>query len=62
MEIDSANRDMYREMTTVTVPRPIGWISTVDAEGRDNLAPFSHYNIRIRLSPCIGGEVATHLL
>ncbi len=44
MEIDSANRDMYREMTTVTVPRPIGWISTVDAEGRDNIAPFSHYN------------------
>ena len=21
------------------VPRPIGWISTVDAQGRDNLAP-----------------------
>lgn len=25
------------------VPRPIGWISTVDALGRDNLAPFSQF-------------------
>ncbi len=25
------------------VPRPIGWISTVDAEGRHNLAPFSQF-------------------
>ncbi len=26
------------------VPRPIGWITTVDAQGRVNLAPFSFYN------------------
>ena len=26
------------------VPRPIGWISTVDAEGQVNLAPFSQFN------------------
>jgi flavin reductase (DIM6/NTAB) family NADH-FMN oxidoreductase RutF len=25
------------------VPRPIGWISTVDAAGRHNLAPFSQF-------------------
>ena len=25
------------------VPRPIGWISTVDAQGRDNLAPVSQF-------------------
>ena len=25
------------------VPRPIGWISTVDAQGRDNLAPYSQF-------------------
>jgi flavin reductase (DIM6/NTAB) family NADH-FMN oxidoreductase RutF len=25
------------------VPRPIGWISTVDAEGHHNLAPFSQF-------------------
>jgi len=26
------------------VPRPIGWISTVDAAGIRNLAPFSFFN------------------
>lgn len=25
------------------IPRPIGWISTVDGEGRHNLAPFSQF-------------------
>ncbi len=25
-------------------PRPIGWVSTVDAEGRANLAPYSFFN------------------
>lgn len=25
------------------IPRPIGWISTVDREGRPNLAPFSQF-------------------
>jgi len=26
-----------------TVPRPIGWLSTVDAAGRANLAPYSQW-------------------
>ncbi len=26
------------------VPRPIGWISTVDQQGRANLAPYSYFN------------------
>jgi flavin reductase (DIM6/NTAB) family NADH-FMN oxidoreductase RutF len=25
------------------IPRPIGWISTIDAQGRDNLAPYSQF-------------------
>ena len=25
-------------------PRPIGWISTLDAKGRPNLAPYSFFN------------------
>jgi flavin reductase (DIM6/NTAB) family NADH-FMN oxidoreductase RutF len=28
----------------LVVPRPIGWISTVDERGRVNLAPFSFFN------------------
>jgi flavin reductase (DIM6/NTAB) family NADH-FMN oxidoreductase RutF len=25
------------------IPRPIGWISTLDAQGRHNLAPYSQF-------------------
>lgn len=28
----------------IVAPRPIGWISTLDAEGRPNLAPYSFFN------------------
>ena len=28
----------------LVVPRPIGWIATVDREGRPNLAPYSFFN------------------
>lgn len=28
----------------IVAPRPIGWISTVDAQGRVNLAPYSFFN------------------
>lgn len=28
----------------IVAPRPIGWISTIDAEGRVNLAPYSYFN------------------
>lgn len=28
----------------IVVPRPIGWVSTLDAEGRANLAPYSFFN------------------
>jgi flavin reductase (DIM6/NTAB) family NADH-FMN oxidoreductase RutF len=28
----------------LVVPRPIGWISSLDADGRVNLAPFSFFN------------------
>jgi flavin reductase (DIM6/NTAB) family NADH-FMN oxidoreductase RutF len=45
MELDPADRDAaYRALTSVVAPRPIGWISTVDAAGVDNLAPFSFFN------------------
>ncbi len=28
----------------IVVPRPIGWVSTLDARGRPNLAPYSFFN------------------
>jgi flavin reductase (DIM6/NTAB) family NADH-FMN oxidoreductase RutF len=38
-----AARDRYRLMISSIVPRPIAWVSTVDAQGRPNLAPFSFF-------------------
>ncbi|MGD8330216.1 MAG: flavin reductase family protein [Acidobacteriota bacterium] len=34
----------YRFLTSVIVPRPIGWLSTRSAAGVDNLAPYSFFN------------------
>lgn len=36
-------RRAYRLLVDCVVPRPIAWVSTVDAEGRANLAPFSFF-------------------
>lgn len=35
--------DAYRLMTDLVAPRPIAWVSTVDPQGRPNLAPFSYF-------------------
>jgi flavin reductase (DIM6/NTAB) family NADH-FMN oxidoreductase RutF len=39
-----AARDLYRLAITFVVPRPIAFVSSISAEGRRNLAPFSFYN------------------
>jgi flavin reductase (DIM6/NTAB) family NADH-FMN oxidoreductase RutF len=47
MEINPSTlpwRSIYKILIGSVVPRPIGWISTVDREGRTNLAPFSFFN------------------
>jgi flavin reductase (DIM6/NTAB) family NADH-FMN oxidoreductase RutF len=36
--------DVYRTLISVVTPRPIAWVTTVDAAGRVNLAPFSFFN------------------
>lgn len=48
MEIDPTTldpRDRHLLLTALVVPRPIGWISSLDAEGRVNLAPYSFFNL-----------------
>lgn len=35
--------DAYRLLIACVVPRPIAWVSTLDAGGRANLAPFSFF-------------------
>ncbi len=34
----------YNPFKAIVAPRPIGWISTIDGEGRTNLAPYSFFN------------------
>ena len=41
-EID--NRDAYKLLISVVVPRPIAFVTTVDLQGAVNAAPFSFFN------------------
>ena len=36
--------EFYRILIGTVVPRPIAWVSTVNAAGQPNLAPFSFFN------------------
>lgn len=41
---DLSHRDLYKLLTASVIPRPIAWVSTIDAHGQPNLAPFSFFN------------------
>jgi flavin reductase (DIM6/NTAB) family NADH-FMN oxidoreductase RutF len=41
---DLPHQSVYKLMVGSIVPRPIGWVSSIDADGRPNLAPFSFFN------------------
>jgi flavin reductase (DIM6/NTAB) family NADH-FMN oxidoreductase RutF len=48
MEIDPLSlpwKSVYKILIGSVVPRPIGWISSIDPGGRPNLAPFSFFNV-----------------
>lgn len=52
--IDKRPAPLVRDpFPALVVPRPIGWISTIDAGGTANLAPFSHFNIVSTDPPCV---------
>ena len=36
-------RDVYRILSSLVIPRPIAWITTLNEAGRVNLAPFSSF-------------------
>lgn len=36
---------VYKIMTGSILPRPIGWVSTLNPDGQPNLAPFSFFNV-----------------
>lgn len=35
----------YKILTSAVVPRPIGYIATVDKDGKHNLAPYSYFSL-----------------
>ena len=45
---------MYNFMISMVVPRPIAFVSTVNPQGRRNLAPFSYFNCISSEPPLIG--------
>lgn len=50
---DLKGPDAYRLMISVIVPRPIAWVSTADAEGVLNAAPFSYFQALSSRPPMI---------
>ncbi|ESK97135.1 flavoprotein oxygenase [Moniliophthora roreri MCA 2997] len=42
---DTSGRDAYKLLTSVIVPRPIAFVSTLAEDGTPNLAPFSYFSM-----------------
>jgi flavin reductase (DIM6/NTAB) family NADH-FMN oxidoreductase RutF len=41
---DISSRELYNIILSSVAPRPIAWVSTLNASGQANLAPFSFFN------------------
>lgn len=50
---DLTDDEVARIMKSFVAPRPIGWISSMSADGVDNLAPFSSYTYASSTKPVI---------
>ena len=51
----------YKLLTSTIVPRPIAWITSLDAQGNVNAAPFSFFNALVGDPPIVGiGIGGTH--
>ena len=51
--------ESYRLMTSVVVPRPIAWVSTVSSEGVHNIAPFSFFQGVSTSPPIVSISIAS---
>ncbi|MDO8268686.1 MAG: flavin reductase family protein [Moraxellaceae bacterium] len=41
---EHSSADNYKLLTNIVVPRPVAWVTSVNADGVVNLAPFSFFN------------------
>lgn len=55
LRFDTADPDThpYRLLTSLVVPRPIAWVSTVAADGTGNLAPHSFFTVASAEPPIV---------
>jgi len=53
IDLDTATDFKRSLFNAIVAPRPIGWISTMSADGRVNLAPFSHFNLVSTAPPVV---------
>ncbi|MCX7151627.1 MAG: flavin reductase family protein [Proteobacteria bacterium] len=51
--------EAYRLIIGCVTPRPIAWITTADAAGRVNTAPFSSYNYVAHSPPMLAVNIGT---
>ena len=53
-DIDAMDtKPRYNLLSSLIVPRPIAWVTTVDATGRINAAPFSFFNLMSGTPPVV---------
>jgi flavin reductase (DIM6/NTAB) family NADH-FMN oxidoreductase RutF len=50
---DDPEVNPYRLLTAVVVPRPIAWVSSLDADGVGNLAPHSFFSVACARPPIV---------
>src|SRR5688572_883863 len=63
MHYDARQRDhglKHDPFKALVAPRPIGWIGSVSAEGRPNLAPYSFFNAISDRPPMVMFSSAGH--
>ncbi|KAH9924529.1 uncharacterized protein B0H18DRAFT_955431 [Fomitopsis serialis] len=61
--VDAETEDpvtMYKLMISGVVPRPIAFVSSVSADGNENLAPFSWYNMVTGSPPLVSIGIIHH--
>jgi flavin reductase (DIM6/NTAB) family NADH-FMN oxidoreductase RutF len=54
-----SGRERYQLLTSLVVPRPIGWLSTFSHDGHANLAPFSYFTA-VAATPMLVGVSIGH--
>lgn len=55
---DLGKMDVYKLLASTVLPRPIAWVTSVDAEGVVNAAPFSFFNVMASDPPILGISIS----